>query len=187
MNNKGFMMAEVVVVSAIVMVTIVGLYQSYNKLYSTYNTRIDYYDSTTLYRLGYYRDILIENDKLKIENGKLNINGNDVSNTQVVDIYSSNGNNIFSLPETEISSYITDTVFLIKTNKSSNKYKITGTELNSKEINQTFKDYLNFLSSSTTFNSNYIMVMERCTTTLDDKKNIDDCKYAYLEIYDGTE
>ena len=69
MNNKGFMMAEVVVVSAIVMLTIVGLYQSYNKIYSAYNTRIDYYDSTTLYRLGYYRDILIENDKLIVEIG----------------------------------------------------------------------------------------------------------------------
>ena len=33
MNRKGFMMAEVVVVSAIVMVSIVGLYQSYNKIY----------------------------------------------------------------------------------------------------------------------------------------------------------
>ena len=29
--------------------------------------------------------------------------------------------------------------------------------------------------------------MERCTTNDDDSKNVDDCKYAYLEIYDGKE
>ena len=64
MNRKGFMMAEVVVVSAIVMVTIIGLYQSYNKLYSTYATRLKYHDAETLYRLGNYRDTLIENGSL---------------------------------------------------------------------------------------------------------------------------
>lgn len=200
MNNKGFMMAEVVVVSAIVMVTIVGLYQSYNKLYSTYNTRIDYYDSTTLYRLGYYRDILIENNLLKIdkETGNLYINNNDVSNTKVVDIYSSNGNTMFSLSENELQPNVNDTVLLIKTNKSSDKFEIiikinesskkfeiNGAELDN--INLTFKDYLKYLSTSTTFESSYIMVMERCTSNDDNSKNIDDCKYAYLEIYDGKE
>lgn len=180
MNNKGFMMAEVVVVSAIVMVTIVGLYQSYNKLYSTYNTRIDYYDSTTLYRLGYYRDILIENDKLN----------NLINNLEdtVTEIYGSNGVSGIQLPDNEVSQYVNDTVFLIKTNKSSDKYVITGAELDSnEEINLTFKEYLSYLSTSTTFKSSYIMVMERCTSNDDNSKNKDDCKYAYLEIYDGKE
>lgn len=56
MNNKGFMMAEVVVVSAIVMVTLVAIYVSYNKIFTLYNQRIDYYDATTLYKLGEIRD-----------------------------------------------------------------------------------------------------------------------------------
>ena len=54
-------------------------------------------------------------------------------------------------------------------------------------LNETFKDYIKYLSASTTFKSSYIMVMERCTTNDDDSKNKDDCKYAYLEIYDGKE
>ena len=29
--------------------------------------------------------------------------------------------------------------------------------------------------------------MERCTSNDDNSKNKDDCKYAYLEIYDGKE
>ena len=55
MNNKGFMMAEVVVVSSIIIVTLVGLYTSYNKILSLYNQRINYYDINTLYELANIR------------------------------------------------------------------------------------------------------------------------------------
>ena len=61
MNKKGFMMAELIVVSSIVLVVLVGMYASYNKIYSAYTTRISYHDVTMLYRLGYYRDILRSN------------------------------------------------------------------------------------------------------------------------------
>jgi len=65
MNNKGFMMAEVVVVSAIILVFMAGMYVSYNKLFTIYNQRVNYYDVTTLYKLGYYRD--------KLKDGGVNI------------------------------------------------------------------------------------------------------------------
>ena len=67
MNNKGFMMAEVIVVSAIIMVSLTGFYISYNKIISIYNTRINYYDVPTLYELAYIRD------------------NNDISNSTVLD------------------------------------------------------------------------------------------------------
>ena len=66
-DNKGFMMAEVVVVSSIVLIFLTTIFTSYNKLYAAYVNRINYYDVVTLYRLGYYRDILIENDKINDE------------------------------------------------------------------------------------------------------------------------
>lgn len=56
MNNKGFMMAEVIVVAAVILVTMVGLYASYNKVFTVYNQRVDYYDVTTLYELGSIRE-----------------------------------------------------------------------------------------------------------------------------------
>ena len=56
MNNKGFMMAEVIVVSSIVLITLVGMYTSYNKIFTLYNQRINYYDVATLYELAYIRD-----------------------------------------------------------------------------------------------------------------------------------
>ena len=56
MNNKGFMMAEVVVVSSVIIVTLVALYSSYNKIFLLYNQRVNYYDVSTLYELANIRD-----------------------------------------------------------------------------------------------------------------------------------
>lgn len=56
MNNKGFMMAEVIVVSAVILIALTTFYVSYNKVISLYNERLNYYDPTTLYELAKYRD-----------------------------------------------------------------------------------------------------------------------------------
>ena len=73
MNNKGFMMAEVIVVSAVILVALTTFYVSYNKVISLYNERLDYYDPTTLYELAKYRDdnflslnFNLESDETKI-------------------------------------------------------------------------------------------------------------------------
>ena len=181
MNKKGFMMAEVVVVSAIVIATIGGLYVSYNKIYSKYRKLLSYNDVTALYRLGYYRNILIENDIMDKVIKK-------AESEKVILIYDSINkmNSSFNLSETENPEMITDTVFMIRTN--GNK-QINKDVLNGKNLNPTFEDYANYLSNAVTFRSNYIMIMERCNLKKEDsnKKSIDDCQYGYLEIYDGKE
>ena len=55
LNKKGFMMAEVIVVSSIVLITLTSLYMSYNKIYSTYKKRINYYDVSIIYDLDQIR------------------------------------------------------------------------------------------------------------------------------------
>ena len=55
LNKKGFMMAEVIVVSSIVLITLTSLYISYNKIYSTYKKRINYYDVSIIYDLDQIR------------------------------------------------------------------------------------------------------------------------------------
>ena len=55
LNKKGFMMAEVIVVSSIVLITLTSLYISYNKIYSTYKKRINYYDVSIIYDLDKIR------------------------------------------------------------------------------------------------------------------------------------
>lgn len=176
MNRKGFMMAEVVVVSAIVMVTIIGLYQSYNKLYSTYATRLKYHDAETLYRLGNYRDTLIENGSLNTILSDMKKNG-----TKTKSIYKDGSKDNPIVLEDEKDKYKGDTVFLISTqyNSSANSYILKNTTING--IHSTYQDYLSYLTKSTSYGSNYIMVIESC------KDDLNDCYYAYLEIYDGKE
>lgn len=176
MNRKGFMMAEVVVVSAIVMVTIVGLYQSYNKLYSAYSTRLKYYDAGTLYRLGYYRDTLIEKDMMN--EILMNMKENEVKSVYK---YQST-DNVVKFSQDEENEYKRDTVFLIATQYSSsaNGYILKNTTtING--ISQTYQDYLSYLKKSTKYRSDYIMIIESCKENT--KDTVDDCHYAYLEIY----
>ena len=159
MNNKGFMMAELVVVSSIIVVFLTGLYLSYNKIFSVYKLLLDYNDVNTLYNLSYYRDILNKNDELQ-----------NISLSPV---------NVIDKIRTEEILNPNDKVFLIN-----NKQKqIEGNEINSiSGVNLTFKDYVKYLANSVDLtNTNYVMIMERCD---DEKKN---CKYAYLEVPNGQE
>lgn len=168
MNRKGFMMAELVVVSAIILVTLVGLYSSYNKIYSTYKTRINYYDITTLYRLGYYRDILKENEILDdiINNSK----------SGIVEVYNSKTltGNIFTLPSIEQPNDVNDVVYFIYNKKNQiNKNSFSG-----KNLHVTFLEYIDYFNNSVDYTKfNYVMIMERCA--IGDEN---DCNYAYLEI-----
>ena len=145
MNNKGFMMAEVIVVSAVILVTLVGLYTSYNKIFTVYNQRINYYDVDTLYKLANIRDNSWYPDE--------------VSNKPVV--------------------YGNNTIYYI------NKNDVKNRNVDTNGLKQTFKDYLDYLSTSLDFDNlkigNYkiqnMLIMESCF----DKNN---CKYAYLEVPD---
>lgn len=56
MNNKGFMMAEVIVVASIILLSLTGFFTLYTKAISEYNTRISYHDVKTLYELADYRN-----------------------------------------------------------------------------------------------------------------------------------
>ena len=160
LNKKGFMMAEVVVVSSIILVFLAALYTSYTSIYSIYKKRLNYYDNQLIYQLGYYRDTCIET-----------YNFNDMlieSNTNTV--------TIFNKEPTEDGYF--DTVLLAHlTNKKINNIALYS-NLN---INKTYKEYIDYLKTSATMDSNYIMLIERCNSS-----NID-CKYGYIEIYDGHE
>ncbi len=186
MNRKGFMMAEVIVVSAIVLIVLGTMFVSYNKLLGTYKSRVSYYDAVTIYRLGYYRDILIENEAL----GKF-MEAAKNSPDHYVSIYDSgnHNNSVFTLSENEKAAQgSNDRVFLIYNNQAN----LTTSSLGSNPLDQsglnihkTFNDYLRYLTTSTNLKgTNYVLIMERCDNT----KNTDnDCKYAYLEVYDGCE
>ena len=148
MNNKGFMMAEVVVVASIVLVTMAGMYASYNKIFALYNQRIDYYDVATLYELGDYK--------------KNNFNTSNIENPVDDD---ENGRKIYYIKREVLEKYKDNVDLLIVSSK--------------------LEDYLKFLSTSLDFDSNgadNFLIMEKCAGI--EGNDADDCKYAYLEVYD---
>ena len=93
LNKKGFMMAEVIVVSSIVLITLTSLYISYNKIYSTYKKRINYYDVSIIYDLDQIRrntaiDEPTNNTKINIKDSESNttvyaipLTGNKITDT----------------------------------------------------------------------------------------------------------
>ena len=169
LNKKGFMMAEVVVVSAVVLIFLATIYVSYNQIYSKYKSRVSYYDAVSLYQLSYFRDALIENKKLvsALESARTN---------NVVEIYNA-GDSSFQLSGDDSTK---QRAFIIY-NKGDN---LKGTELDSiSNIHETYKDYIKYLSTSVDLkDAYYVMVNEQCN-----KDNENNCKYAYLDLYDGVQ
>lgn len=64
LNKKGFMMAEVVVVSFIVMGILLSIYSSYSSVIRKYNHVMDYYNIDYIYELASIRDELIRNNEM---------------------------------------------------------------------------------------------------------------------------
>lgn len=92
LNKKGFMMAEVIVVSSIVLITLTSLYMSYNKIYSTYKKRINYYDVSIIYDLDKIRrnvviDAPTNNTKIDSESNTtvyaIPLTGNKITDTDL--------------------------------------------------------------------------------------------------------
>lgn len=166
MNNKGFMMAEVVVVSAIVMITLAGLYMSYVKIYAIYNERINYYDVNTLYQLSFYRDVLTETKEMDKSLLDYEIDKNDI-------VYI---NDIIDSKMTDSEKKI-DLVYLLPVNK------LRGmTEINN--LNPTFVNYVKYLLDTMDIQTEYMMLLERCSSNQEVRDN-NNCKYAYLEVFEN--
>ena len=76
LNNRGFMMAELMITSIVIMISIVSLYTGFNKIYTNYKVRNSYDDSNLLYGTKLIKDFLIDQNKINllIKNNKDYIN-----------------------------------------------------------------------------------------------------------------
>ena len=68
-NNKGFMLAEVVITSTVVMTAMISLYFTFNKIYARYNTLTTYKNVDGMYAIENIIDNMISD-----ENTNTNIN-----------------------------------------------------------------------------------------------------------------
>ncbi len=151
-NNKGFMLAEVVVVSVVIAMILVTSFTGLNRVSRGFETRNNYYDIDSEY-------LAIEANNYFIQNGKINSwvqSGEskeiDISNigSTYVDYYSSIKGYFSLYNDVKVGA-------------------LTG--------NQTLLDYVKYFNGHYDFNEEYtyVIITEMC-------KTIDDCKYYGLRV-----
>lgn len=60
LNNKGFMLAEVIIVTTVMITSLVGLYKGFSNTYKAYEIKSRYYDTKTIYALKNMENFLID-------------------------------------------------------------------------------------------------------------------------------
>lgn len=173
-NNKGFMLAEAVITSTIVLTTLIGLYATFSRLYNLYNIRTTYFDIDGVYAIKGMIDNLIDNNKMNSTLQQLNNNDYSqlISKTSCSVNSSVNTNYCNSLKEL----YNIENMYTIKYNKNA------VTSLKNQNINQTFKDYLDYISNY------YSFVDSNANDSTDNKINADDgYKYLFVVEYKNGE
>lgn len=156
-GRKGFMMAEVVVVSVVIAVVLITLFTGLNRVSSAYEKRDRYYDIDALYLAMMANDALIENGSINnlINDGTSTIiEANDDVNLLLNTYNNDDVNLYFSLYE---------------------KGKID--KLKDLPNKKTTKEFIDYLGTKFDFNDdyNYVIISEIC-------KNVDDCYYYALKV-----
>lgn len=165
LNCKGFMLAEVVVVSVIICAVLVTLYTSLVRINNAYDTRNRYYDINTLYFTEEVNDIIIYNGYI---NEYISTN-----NSKEIDL-----SNVFSNDSNFYSAYNIDTAKGGSIRMLFSLYDNSSVEaLADMNINATFKEYISYLKDHFDYDEEYeyILVTEMCKTG-------DDCYYYGLRV-----
>lgn len=138
LNRKGFMLAEVVVSASVVAVVLVTMYIGINRMTAAYDKRNRYYD------LDAQQVAMEVNDLLKRDSEQNNF-------TSLTDNY-------YSLEDIEVNYSKLKDVF-ISLGENINTYYVKNKDgfntMKSLNINQSFKDYLDYFISKTNFDENY--------------------------------
>ena len=129
------MLAEVVVVSAVISTVLVTMYIAINRVSSAYETRNSYYDIDALFFAEEINDLIKDKELQKDSNSKLSLG--DLSKAYI------------SLGYNEANGY----------------YITPSTLNNTIEGKQTLKDFMSYLKTklSNDNNYNYIIISELCT------------------------
>lgn len=162
-NRKGFMLAEVVVVSVIVCVCLVSLATGISRVSKAYDTRNRYYDVNALYMAEKANLFLIDNgeiNKLLSDDTSGKIVNNDLN--EVIEFYKISD-------DSEVNIYFT----------KYNKGKIESMK-NIENTKQTYKDFIDYLGGHLDFENedkdyNYMLISEICNDS-------DDCYYYGLKV-----
>lgn len=138
-NNKGFMLVEVIVTSTVIITAIIGLYSSFNRLYTKYSTKNNYYDIDSKYATKIMVDQLMQNNFNQFINAIFNTSENQwiIKNGRCT---SSTGN--LNIPE--ICSSI-QSLYYVKNMIITEYDKENLLALKARLGNQTFKEYIDYI------------------------------------------
>lgn len=160
-NNKGFMLAEVVIVSTVIVTTLVALYASSSKLSILYEERSRYYNIDGIYAIKSIVNYLLGDNKLN------NILTSDSfnNNSYIYLIEKNDCNSDFLGNDTTCDSlkelYNIENMIITKSN---NIYfnKAEEAEESNLKINETLKNYLKYLSNyyANTNDFEYLIILE---------------------------
>ena len=168
-NNRGFMLAEVVITSTVIITALVSLYTSFSKLYSQYNIRNSYFDIDGVYALNGMIDHLLDDGTINTLFSS--INGNS-STSIIISDGSCNSNN---------DNYCQELKELYKINNLI-AVKFNGEAIDNINVkNKTFEDYLKYIkryyNMSKSDDYDYLFIVEyNC-----DNKN-KNCKYSSVGV-----
>lgn len=165
LNRKGFMMAEVVVVSVIICTVLVTLYTALVRINNAYDTRNKYYDINTLYFTEEVNDMLIYMGYI---NKYIS-----TSDSKEVDL-----NNVFSNDSNFHSAYNINTAKGGSIRMFFSVYDNSRVKaLANMNSNTTFKEYITYLKEHFDYDEEYeyMLVTEMCKTG-------DDCYYYGLRV-----
>ena len=169
LNKKGFMLAEVVIVAAVIAGILVTLYISVNRMTHAYDTRNRYYDLDAMYAAMEVNSILIRDNDIKryLENNNDYIKFINNQENQGVDLYSD-----FYLN----TGYDLTGVYYVKSSLVSIK-KLSNSTNNDLYLS----DYLDYLEDSIPFdNYKYLIIVEL-------SKDEDDIYFYTLKVGDSSE
>lgn len=163
-NNKGFMLAEVVIVSAILITTLTSLYIVFAKVYKAYEERSNFFDVDSIYALKNIEDELIDE-------GVFNTIINDIKNNEYVfydqkNLLNDSYTNIYL--RTIMENYSIEYFYITKYNENN-----LNTIINLDSDNIVLNDFLSYLNKNLDFSINYNYIFISKTK---------DGKFAFLRV-----
>ncbi len=192
-NNKGFMLIELIITSTVVVTAMIALYASFNRIYSLYKTRNNYYNINGIYASKeIVRSLLNSNELTKIinanfetgnysfliKNGNLNIPiSNTITQDQINEI-----KDFYKIKNMILTSYskcilALDECIGVQSNEEENSIEgAESTSLKSEINNETFKEYVEYITKyyNTTSNETYSYII---ITEIEDNN-----KYYYSNL-----
>lgn len=163
-NNKGFMLAEVVIVSAVLITTLVSLYAGFAKVYKAYEERSSFFDTDSIYALKSIEDTLIDE-------GLFNNIINEINTSNYVSYLAENltdDSYINSYLKELLGNYNIEYFYITKYDSAS-----LTTIMESDTDNIVFNDFLTYLQKNLNFDDKYNYIFVSKTK---------DGRFAYLRV-----